>query len=126
MGRHAHRRQFSVGAAVDAAAGPAEGKYVTSVTFDAPGTYVLRARADDGALFGDEDLTVTVTRSSKFKVQSSKFKVKASCSVPQLLSENQFFSFTRQPLSSNTGSVRSYGTALLFRLFCTSPRSFGP
>jgi hypothetical protein len=31
------------------------------VTFSAPGSYVLRARADDGALFADEELTVTVT-----------------------------------------------------------------
>ena len=41
---------------------PPDGKHVTQVTFSEPGTYVLRARADDGALFGDEDLTVTVTR----------------------------------------------------------------
>ena len=40
----------------------ADGKYTTRVTFDAPGTYVLRARADDGALTGDDELTVTVTR----------------------------------------------------------------
>jgi len=39
-----------------------DGKYTTRVTFDAPGTYVLRARADDGALTGDDELTVTVTR----------------------------------------------------------------
>ena len=32
------------------------------VKFDTPGTYSLRARADDGALFGDEDVVVTVTR----------------------------------------------------------------
>jgi hypothetical protein len=41
---------------------PADGKIVTHVTFDAPGTYVLRARADDGSLFEDQDLTVTVGR----------------------------------------------------------------
>jgi hypothetical protein len=40
---------------------PPDGRYVTQVTFDGPGTYVLRARADDGALFDDQDLTVTVT-----------------------------------------------------------------
>jgi hypothetical protein len=40
---------------------PADGKYVAHVTFHAPGTYVLRARADDGALYGDQELTVTVT-----------------------------------------------------------------
>jgi hypothetical protein len=31
------------------------------VTFSQPGTYVLRALADDGALFGSDDLTITVT-----------------------------------------------------------------
>ncbi len=40
---------------------PADGKYVAHATFDTPGTYTLRARADDGALLGDEELTVTVT-----------------------------------------------------------------
>ena len=39
-----------------------DGKYTSQVTFDAPGTYVLRARADDGALTGDDEITVTVTR----------------------------------------------------------------
>jgi hypothetical protein len=41
---------------------PEGGKYVAQVTFDSPGTYVLRARADDGALTDDDDLTVIVTR----------------------------------------------------------------
>ena len=41
---------------------PTDGRYEVTVLFHAPGTYTLRARADDGALFGDEDLTVTVTR----------------------------------------------------------------
>ena len=41
---------------------PADGHYTTQVTFSEPGTYVLRARADDGALTGDDELTVTVTR----------------------------------------------------------------
>jgi len=41
---------------------PADNKYVTTVTFAEPGTYVLRARADDGALTSDEDVTVTVSR----------------------------------------------------------------
>ena len=41
---------------------PPEGRYEARATFDRPGTYVLRARADDGALFGDADLTVTVTQ----------------------------------------------------------------
>jgi len=41
---------------------PAEGRYVATATFSEPGTYVLRARADDGALFGDQELTVTVVK----------------------------------------------------------------
>jgi hypothetical protein len=41
---------------------PKDGKYTATVTFDTPGTYVLRARADDGALLGDDELTVTVTK----------------------------------------------------------------
>jgi hypothetical protein len=41
---------------------PKDGKYVAHATFNVAGTYVLRARADDGALVADEDLTVTVTR----------------------------------------------------------------
>ena len=40
---------------------PAEGKWTTEVTFDQPGTYVLRAFASDGALDHGQDLTVTVT-----------------------------------------------------------------
>lgn len=41
---------------------PEGGRYPATVTFDTPGTYVLRARADDGALLGDDELTVTVTK----------------------------------------------------------------
>ena len=41
---------------------PADGKWTSHATFDDPGTYVLRARADDGALAADQALTVTVTR----------------------------------------------------------------
>jgi hypothetical protein len=41
---------------------PEGGKYTASATFDTPGTYVLRARADDGALLGDQELTVTVSK----------------------------------------------------------------
>ena len=41
---------------------PADGKWVATATFSDPGTYVLRARADDGALLAYEDLTVTVTQ----------------------------------------------------------------
>jgi hypothetical protein len=41
---------------------PEDGKYVSKVTFDEPGTYTLCARADDGALTTDEMLTVNVSR----------------------------------------------------------------
>jgi len=41
---------------------PTEGKWVTQVTFQEPGTYVLRAVASDGSLFTYENVTVTVTR----------------------------------------------------------------
>jgi hypothetical protein len=41
---------------------PPDGKWTTTATFDSPGTYVLRARADDGALLGDDEMTVTVAR----------------------------------------------------------------
>jgi hypothetical protein len=41
---------------------PGDGRYSAQVTFSEPGTYVLRARADDGALTGDDELTVTVTK----------------------------------------------------------------
>jgi hypothetical protein len=41
---------------------PPDGRWVAHATFHEPGTYVLRARADDGALFGDDELTVTVVR----------------------------------------------------------------
>lgn len=41
---------------------PHEGRYDSHVTFSEPGTYLLRARADDGALLGDDELIVTVTK----------------------------------------------------------------
>jgi hypothetical protein len=41
---------------------PADGRHTVQVTFKEPGTYVLRARADDGALTGDDHVTITVTR----------------------------------------------------------------
>jgi hypothetical protein len=41
---------------------PADGKYVSKVTFAEPGTYTLCARADDGALTTDEMVTINVTR----------------------------------------------------------------
>lgn len=39
---------------------PPDGRHHATVTFTTPGTYVLRARADDGALLGDDELTVVV------------------------------------------------------------------
>jgi hypothetical protein len=41
---------------------PEDGIHETTVTFDAPGTYVLWGRADDGGLYHDQYLTVNVTR----------------------------------------------------------------
>jgi hypothetical protein len=41
---------------------PADGRIAVDIVFDEPGTYVLRALADDGALTRGENLTVTVTR----------------------------------------------------------------
>jgi hypothetical protein len=41
---------------------PADNKWTAQAVFAEPGTYVLRARADDGALYADEEITVTVTR----------------------------------------------------------------
>jgi hypothetical protein len=41
---------------------PADGKEEVHVTFDVPGTYVLRCRADDGALVADDEITITVVR----------------------------------------------------------------
>jgi hypothetical protein len=41
---------------------PGDGKVTVQAVFDEPGTYVLRAFADDGALAAGEDVTVTVTR----------------------------------------------------------------
>ena len=41
---------------------PRDGKVVVKATFDEPGTYVLRGLADDGALFGSDSVTVTVTK----------------------------------------------------------------
>jgi hypothetical protein len=39
---------------------PEDGRWITEVTFNRPGTYVLRGRADDGGLFSDEEITVVV------------------------------------------------------------------
>jgi hypothetical protein len=40
---------------------PEDGVYETEVTFDSPGTYILWGRADDGGLYHDQYVTVTVT-----------------------------------------------------------------
>ena len=39
---------------------PEDGRWTVNVTFDQPGTYLLRGRADDGGLFADLELTVVV------------------------------------------------------------------
>ena len=41
---------------------PADGKWSATVTFDAPGKYVMRWHASDGALTADQDIEVTVTK----------------------------------------------------------------
>ncbi len=41
---------------------PEDGRWVTEVTFDEPGTYVLQGRADDGGLFTDKRVTIRVSR----------------------------------------------------------------
>ena len=40
--------------------GPEDGRWIVNVTFDRPGTYVLRGRADDGALYADQEVTIHV------------------------------------------------------------------
>lgn len=40
---------------------PEDGRWETTVTFQEPGTYILRARGDDGALYHDADVTVVVS-----------------------------------------------------------------
>ena len=39
---------------------PDDGLLPVQVTFSVPGTYVLRCRADDGALVADEEVTIVV------------------------------------------------------------------
>ena len=39
---------------------PEDGRWTVRVTFNQPGTYVLRGRADDGGLLADEEVTVIV------------------------------------------------------------------
>ena len=41
---------------------PDDGLQPVQVTFSMPGTYVLRCRADDGALVADEEVTIVVVR----------------------------------------------------------------
>jgi hypothetical protein len=41
---------------------PKDGKIVVQVTFAEPGTYMLHALADDGALLGEDSVTVSVTK----------------------------------------------------------------
>ena len=40
---------------------PEDGRWEIRVTFDRPGTYVLRGRADDGGLYHDVDVTIIVS-----------------------------------------------------------------
>ncbi len=40
---------------------PEDREWTVQVTFDQPGTYVLRGRADDGGLYNDTDVTIIVT-----------------------------------------------------------------
>ena len=46
---------------------PADGRVAVEVTFAEPGTYVLRGLADDGALFGSDEVTVTVTGNARMQ-----------------------------------------------------------
>ena len=39
---------------------PEDDRWVVQVTFDEPGMYILRGRADDGALYADQDVTINV------------------------------------------------------------------
>lgn len=41
---------------------PADGKWAATVTFDTPGSYVMRWHASDGALTADQDIKITVTK----------------------------------------------------------------
>ena len=40
---------------------PADGRFPVNVTFNSPGTFVLRVMAHDGGVFSTQDVTVTVT-----------------------------------------------------------------
>jgi hypothetical protein len=41
---------------------PPDGKWLATATFSEPGTYVIRALADDGGLMAHEDVTIVVNR----------------------------------------------------------------
>jgi hypothetical protein len=41
---------------------PSDGKVPVHATFSQPGTYILRCRADDGALVADDEVTIVVTK----------------------------------------------------------------
>jgi hypothetical protein len=41
---------------------PDDGKWTVQAKFSEPGTYILRWHASDGALWADEDITITVTK----------------------------------------------------------------
>ena len=53
---------------------PPDGQWVVSATFSEPGTYVVRALADDGGLMSHEDVTVVVNRSrgSRLRLRPSR------------------------------------------------------
>ena len=46
---------------------PENGEWTVDVTFHQPGTYVIRGRADDGGLYDDADVTITVTPTTAFE-----------------------------------------------------------
>jgi hypothetical protein len=48
---------------------PPDGRVSTTARFSEPGTYVIRAMADDGGLYTPVDITVTVTASSVTRPQ---------------------------------------------------------
>ena len=62
VGRHPHRSELTVVANLERAEMPKDGKVSSNATFSEPGTYTLRGVADDGALTGNDDVTVTVTK----------------------------------------------------------------
>jgi hypothetical protein len=59
-GRHPHRRQLPWAPHWTAPPLPADGRATTKAWFYTPGEYVLRVRADDGALTTDQQVVVVV------------------------------------------------------------------